>query len=71
MSKNLYIVVNSPPFEVQETGWGDFEILIKIYVCDTSEKPVQLYHILQLYPLDKSTPKDQLVVTESYDEIVS
>ena len=41
MVVNLYsIVLTSPPFEVHETGWGEFEIQIKIFFTDTTEKPV-------------------------------
>lgn len=33
-------VVEKPPFEVEETGWGEFELVIKIFFQDTSERPV-------------------------------
>ena len=33
-------VVVKPPYEVTETGWGEFEIVIKIYFHDTNERPV-------------------------------
>lgn len=33
-------VVQKPPFEVSETGWGEFELVIKIFFQDTSERPV-------------------------------
>ena len=32
-------VVSKPPYEVKETGWGEFEIQIKIYFNDLNEKP--------------------------------
>jgi len=32
--------VQKPPFEVSETGWGEFELVIKIFFQDTSERPV-------------------------------
>jgi YEATS domain-containing protein 4 len=32
-------VLNKPPFEVQETGWGEFEIQIKLFFVDPNEKP--------------------------------
>ena len=35
-------VLTSPPFEVHETGWGEFEIQIKIFFTDTTEKPVSV-----------------------------
>ena len=61
-------VLTSPPFEVHETGWGEFEIQIKIFFTDTTEKPVSaftykqttresllqvtLYHLLRLFQAD-------------------
>lgn len=38
----LCLVVNKPPFEVTETGWGEFEVIIKIYFVDPTERPVRL-----------------------------
>ena len=32
--------VDKPPYEVTETGWGEFEIVIKIYFHDPNERPV-------------------------------
>ncbi len=38
-------------FEVYETGWGEFEITIKLYyVPESLEKPQTLYHHLRLHP---------------------
>ncbi|KAF6209274.1 hypothetical protein GE061_015019 [Apolygus lucorum] len=60
-----------PPYEITETGWGEFEIVIKIYFHDTNERPVTLYHELKLF---QSGPVAQLgktlLVTEWYEEIV-
>ncbi|KAL3424942.1 Protein AF-9-like protein [Phlyctema vagabunda] len=39
------------PFEVHETGWGEFEITIKLYyVPESLEKPQTIYHHLRLHP---------------------
>lgn len=36
-------VVEEPPFELTETGWGEFEIGITIYPhVDAAEKPVEV-----------------------------
>ena len=35
-------VITKPPYEVTETGWGEFEIVIKIYFQDPNERPVSL-----------------------------
>lgn len=32
-------IVVKPPYEVTETGWGEFEIVIKIYFHDPNERP--------------------------------
>lgn len=66
-------VVESPPFELSESGWGEFEIAITLHFhSDVCEKPLHLYHHLKLYPEDESGPMStkKPVVVESYDEIV-
>ncbi|XP_066599882.1 YEATS domain-containing protein 4 [Prorops nasuta] len=64
-------IVTKPPYEVTETGWGEFEITIKIYFHDPNERPVTIYHILKLF---QSVPEAQVenkrLVSEFYDEIV-
>ncbi|CAH2073188.1 unnamed protein product, partial [Iphiclides podalirius] len=67
-------IVTKPPYELTETGWGEFEIVIKIYFHDPNERPVTLYHILKLFqsPINESTPPTtgRALVSESYEEIV-
>lgn len=71
-------VVTKPPFEVTETGWGEFEIVIKIHFHDPTERPVTMYHILKLFQspiLDGEVTTTQLegkkgLVSEQYEEIV-
>jgi transcription initiation factor IIF auxiliary subunit len=65
-------VFERPPYEVCETGWGEFEILIQLYFHDPREKKLDIYHLLQLYP---KTPGGGLstkkpVISEHYDEIL-
>lgn len=43
-------VVVKPPYEVTETGWGEFEIIIKIYFNDPNERPVS--YIAKCYRFD-------------------
>eukprot|EP00262_Sarcandra_glabra_P001520 TRINITY_DN11645_c0_g1_i2.p1 TRINITY_DN11645_c0_g1~~TRINITY_DN11645_c0_g1_i2.p1 ORF type:complete len:268 (-),score=33.93 TRINITY_DN11645_c0_g1_i2:106-909(-) len=66
-------VVESAPFELSESGWGEFEIAITLFFhADVCDKQLDLYHHLKLYPEDESghqTTKKPVVV-ESYDEIV-
>ncbi|CCH41080.1 hypothetical protein BN7_617 [Wickerhamomyces ciferrii] len=68
--------IESPPFQVTETGWGEFEIGIKIYfVNEANEKNISLYHHLRLHPYGFPpdavlTDKDRNVRSVQYDEIV-
>ncbi|KAA0191178.1 hypothetical protein HAZT_HAZT006771 [Hyalella azteca] len=48
-------VVTRPPYEVTETGWGEFEIVIKIHFQDPNERPVTIYHILKLFQSSPGT----------------
>jgi len=65
--------VEAAPFELSESGWGEFEIGITIYFHpDVGEKPMELFHHLKLYADDETAPQTtkKPVVVESYDEIV-
>lgn len=43
------------PFIVEETGWGEFEITLKLYyVSESGEKPQTLYHHLRLHPYGRT-----------------
>lgn len=37
-----FLVVTKPPYEITETGWGEFEIIIKIFFIDPNERPVRV-----------------------------
>ncbi|KAM1156205.1 hypothetical protein ACFX13_027585 [Malus domestica] len=66
-------VIDSPPFELTECGWGEFEISISLFFHnDVCERQLDLYHHLKLYTEDESGPQStkKPVVVESYDEIV-
>ncbi|RWS00914.1 YEATS domain-containing protein 4-like protein [Dinothrombium tinctorium] len=66
-------VVTKPPYEVTETGWGEFEISIKIFFIDPQERPVTVYHLLKLFevdPVSKQIVTKKNIVSEFYDEIV-
>jgi YEATS domain-containing protein 4 len=53
-------VIDKPPFEVTETGWGEFEVQIKIFfVAEANEKILTVHHLLKLHPW---TVKNNLVV---------
>ena len=40
-----FLVCMKPPYEVSETGWGEFEVIIKIYFVDPTERPVSFYYL--------------------------
>ncbi|CCK71758.1 YEATS domain-containing protein YAF9 KNAG_0H03440 [Huiozyma naganishii CBS 8797] len=73
-------VVNAPPFELTETGWGEFDVNIKINFADVAnEKPLSLYHRLRLHPYDSpgnhitsgtDEKGDHIIKASFFDEIV-
>ncbi|KAI0938154.1 hypothetical protein AcV7_003427 [Taiwanofungus camphoratus] len=43
--------VDKHPFEISETGWGEFEIQIRVtFVPESGEKAILFYHHLKLHP---------------------
>lgn len=67
--------IEAPPFEVTETGWGEFEVQIKIYfVPEANEKPQTIWHHLKLHPYgpdaERQREKKEPVVSECYEEVV-
>ena len=72
---NSVRMIESPPFEVEETGWGEFEIAIKFYfVPESGEKPQQLWHALKLHPymgdIEKQKAEKAMVKSVCYEEVV-
>ncbi|XP_017769589.1 PREDICTED: YEATS domain-containing protein 4 [Nicrophorus vespilloides] len=68
-------IVVKPPYEISETGWGEFEIVIKIHFIDPNERPVTMYHVLKLFhaagsTMDVTIDQSKGLVSENYDEIV-
>lgn len=67
--------IESAPFEVNETGWGEFEIQIKLYfVAESMEKPQTLWHSLKLHPYgpDAEGKKErrEVIVSQNYEEVL-
>lgn len=69
--------VEAPPFEVTETGWGEFEVVIKIHFhsgaeLSINEKNFQIFHALKLHPYNPKAPprKNGEVYSVLYDELV-
>ncbi|KAK9477348.1 yeats family-domain-containing protein [Lipomyces japonicus] len=67
--------IEEPPFEVTETGWGEFEIAIRVYfIPEANEKNVVMYHHLKLHPYgpeaEKQKAEGATVTSLQYDEFV-
>eukprot|EP00804_Cyclotella_cryptica_P014072 CCRYP_019141-RA/>CCRYP_019141-RA protein AED:0.29 eAED:0.29 QI:257/1/1/1/0.5/0.33/3/1494/289 len=73
--------VTEPPFEVTESGWGEFEASLRIIWREVAEeRSTVLTHVIKLYPTRPTVPTaDPLphninttepVVSEKYDEVV-
>ncbi|KAK2740633.1 NuA4 histone H4 acetyltransferase complex and the SWR1 complex subunit [Myotisia sp. PD_48] len=67
--------IESPPFEVVETGWGEFEIQVKLYfVGESMEKPQTLWHGLKLHPygddIEGKKARREPVVSQNYEEVL-
>lgn len=69
--------IEHPPYQVTETGWGEFEIIIKIHFHPGSElgineKNFQIFHGLKLHPFNPKIPvkEDGEVNSVLYDELV-
>lgn len=57
-------------FELHETGWGEFEVTIKLYYDPVSqEKPQSFYHHLRLHPYGETEADKEKM--RQQDEIVS
>ena len=46
-----FAVVTKPPYEITETGWGEFEIIIKIFFIDPNERSVSILSVTPLVVL--------------------
>ena len=54
------------PFIVQETGWGEFDISVKLYyVNDSGEKPQTLYQYLRLHPFGRTEEEKQAMIAQN------
>lgn len=72
---NSLRTIETAPFEVTETGWGEFEVQIKLYfVPEANEKAQTLWHALKLHPYgadaEGQRERKEAVVSQNYEEIV-
>lgn len=69
--ENPVRVLEKPPFELTEHGWGEFTYRVKVHFHDSREQPIELTHTLQLFPANKSDESTKTpVMSEVYDEFV-
>ena len=60
-----------PPYELTESGWGEFDIGIELHFHDDAgEPPLELYHHLQLGLDAQGNPQKKPHVYEVYEEAV-
>ncbi|VWU50981.1 YEATS domain-containing protein, putative [Hepatocystis sp. ex Piliocolobus tephrosceles] len=61
-------VYTQPPYEINEIGWGEFYLTVKIYFADSTASPVNIIHFVKLNTDgEMSSP---CVVNETYEEII-
>lgn len=67
--------IETPPYQVTETGWGEFEIIIKLHFnsdLGINEKNFQIFHALKLHPYNPLVPirENGEVHSVLYDELI-
>eukprot|EP00775_Hariotina_reticulata_P004301 gene4301-4553_t len=64
--------VAQQPYELSETGWGEFDIGVVLHFApDVGEKDVEVFHRLKLYGDDDPTGQSRKpVVHEQWEELV-
>ena len=72
---NAVRMVEQAPFELEETGWGEFEIAIRLYfVPESGEKPAAIWHRLLLHPytgdIEMQKEKREMVKSLCYEEVL-
>lgn len=69
--ENRIRTIVEPPYEVEETGWGEFDINIEIKFKDETQSTVNLIHSLKLFPPPGTVINAKMpVISEQYDEFV-
>ncbi|KAI3383201.1 hypothetical protein SNEBB_005808 [Seison nebaliae] len=67
---NCLRTVQTPPYEVHERGWGEFDVMVKIYFYDF-KNVLNFSHHLPLFPLENMEHiRGAPLVHERYDEFL-
>jgi YEATS domain-containing protein 4 len=67
--QNPLRTVSEFPFEIKESGWGEFEIQIKLHFRNSNIKPLLTYHMLKLYPETDRTDQN-VVISERFERLI-
>ena len=60
-----------PPYHVTETGWGEFDVHVRVHFRCSEANPVTFWHRLNLFPSEDNLRVDaSTVVIETCDEMV-
>ncbi|SBT30508.1 gas41 homologue [Plasmodium ovale wallikeri] len=62
-------IYTQPPYEVNEIGWGEFYLTVKIYFADSTLSPVSIVHFVKLNT-EPEVAVPPCVVNETYEEII-
>lgn len=68
---NSLRTLDKPPWQVTETGWGEFELSVKVwFVNDANEKPLTFFHFLKLHPWPRElvAPSNRIKAEEDEPE---
>ena len=71
----MMTAVEHPPFEVTETGWGEFELAIKLYFApESGEKPQTIWHSLKIHPYGPEAEIQRIerrqITSQNYEEVI-
>jgi YEATS domain-containing protein 4 len=64
--------INTPPYQITESGWGEFAIIITLHFHPSAAlNDINITHQLKLFPGSNTPPTvGQPVISETYDELV-
>ncbi|SOV75509.1 gas41 homologue, putative [Plasmodium sp. gorilla clade G3] len=63
-------VYTQPPYEVNEIGWGEFYLQVKIHFVDLTLSPISIVHLVKLNTDSDPNNIPPCVVNETYEEII-
>eukprot|EP01125_Pyxidicula_operculata_P022074 TRINITY_DN8864_c0_g1_i1.p1 TRINITY_DN8864_c0_g1~~TRINITY_DN8864_c0_g1_i1.p1 ORF type:complete len:312 (+),score=61.51 TRINITY_DN8864_c0_g1_i1:266-1201(+) len=63
------IEITRPPFEIEKTGWGEFDLTILIHFVDPTVPVYEISHTLRLFSHQSVKTKNPIVYNEEYYDI--